>query len=94
MTYQIQQCIVACQREERCETFVYYTKEMMGTCILCADMEEFEPTPHQVRVRSHRASVAARVGAACAAAPLAVGVGGLALGGRRARCVCRCVGVS
>ena len=37
------------QDEVKCETFVYYTKEMMGTCILCADLEESEFTPHQVR---------------------------------------------
>ena len=38
----------ACQNEPACEIIVFYSKEQKGTCILCSDMENSEPTPHEV----------------------------------------------
>lgn len=38
-------CEAACREDTQCELFVYFPEEMKGSCVLCADLFQFEPTP-------------------------------------------------
>ena len=47
MTEDLNACLSACSDNADCEMVVYYTQEMKGSCVLCADLVHTVPTPHE-----------------------------------------------
>jgi hypothetical protein len=47
LTKTLQDCLAACQRNPDCENFVYYSREMKGSCVLCSDLVNTEPTERE-----------------------------------------------
>ena len=47
MTKDLSDCMQACQKNAKCEAVVYYEAELKGSCVLCGDLNNMIPTPHE-----------------------------------------------
>ena len=47
MMKDLNDCMSACQRNAKCEAVVFYEAELKGSCVLCGDLNNMVPTPHE-----------------------------------------------
>lgn len=45
-SHSMSDCQDACRKNSNCDVFVFYQEEAKGSCVLCADLMNWEPTPH------------------------------------------------